>query len=78
MTINEIGYTTATGWHYREMVSPDHPASTAIHAAFSGDGDRGSANMSVVVPRDSENFEVTRFNTDDTWHISELYPNPLY
>lgn len=68
--INEIGYTTETGWHYREMVSPDHPASSAIHAAFTG-----NANISVVFPRDSENIEVTRFNTDDSWHICKFYPS---
>jgi hypothetical protein len=67
--ISEIGYTTDTNWHYRDVVSPDHPATNAIHAAFTG-----SANISVVFPRDSENIEVTRFNTDDSWHICEFYP----
>lgn len=68
--VNEIGYTTETGWHYRDMVSPDHhSASSAIHAAFTG-----NANISVIFPRDSENIEVTRFNTDDSWHICESCP----
>jgi hypothetical protein len=68
-TVNELGYTSADGWKYRQMVSPDHPASTAIHADFSG-----KSNISVIFPHDSENFEVTRFNTDTTWHIGKFYP----
>jgi len=63
--VNEIGYNPGTNkWGYREMISPERPVSNAIHAAFSG-----KTNISVVVPRDSENIEVSRYNSDTTWHL---------
>lgn len=67
--INELGYTPEGGWRYRELISPDLPTSSAIHAAFSGKN-----NISVVFPRDAENVEVDRYNSDETWHISNLPP----
>ncbi|KAB5546882.1 hypothetical protein GE09DRAFT_1129000 [Coniochaeta sp. 2T2.1] len=69
--INELGYTPEGGWRYRELISPDRPTSSAIHAAFSGKN-----NISVVFPRDAENVEVDRYNSDETWHIT-TFPRPL-
>ncbi|KAL1871982.1 hypothetical protein VTK73DRAFT_1812 [Phialemonium thermophilum] len=71
MTINELGYTTDTDWGYNGIVSQDPQISTAISAAFTGKN-----NITVVSPRDSNNIEVSRFNTDQTWHIS-TFPRPL-
>jgi uncharacterized protein (DUF1501 family) len=65
-SISEIGYTTADNWNYNGIISQDTQSSFAIHAAFSGKN-----NISVVTPRDSKNIEVTRYNSDSSWHISE-------
>ena len=76
MAVNEISYQQSKGWHYLQVVSPDHPATSAIHAAFAGDGNSDAANISVAIPWDSENIEMASLNSDEpsTWNISELSP----
>jgi hypothetical protein len=65
MAVNELAYTQATNWEYTGIISQDTQYSPAIHAAFSG-----TNNISVVTPRDAHNIEVTRWNSDKSWHIS--------
>ncbi|KAK3935680.1 hypothetical protein QBC46DRAFT_45021 [Diplogelasinospora grovesii] len=71
MAVNELAYTQATNWVYTGVISQDTQYSPAIHAAFSG-----TNNISVVTPRDAHDIEVTRWNSDNSWHITTL-PRPL-
>lgn len=71
MHIHEISYTTETNWHYSGGVSQAPAFSRAIHAQFTGSG-----NISVASPKDAQNIEVSRLNSDKTWHLS-TFPRPL-
>lgn len=68
MAVNELGYTTDEGWQHKAVISQDRQGAPAIAAAFSG-----SANISIVTARDAENIEVTRYQNDSIWRISEFY-----
>ena len=66
--INQINYTSNNGWNYGGYVTQDVVSSNAIGAAFT------DSNITVVNPRDSRNIEVSRWNTDNSWHISTYPP----
>ena len=72
-SVNQLDYTNSNGWSWGGFVSQDSTSSSAIHAAFSDKN-----NISVVTPRDSENFEVSRFNADNTWHICTWHLRPVF
>lgn len=71
--LSQIGYSTENdlGWVYEGVVSRD-PSSlgTGIGAQFTGDN-----NISVVTPRDAANIEVSRYNSDELWHICKTLLN---
>ncbi|KAI2604742.1 uncharacterized protein GGS25DRAFT_524235 [Hypoxylon fragiforme] len=69
--LQEIGYTAATTWKYYGIVSHDVVSAQAVGATFSGE-----TNITVVRPRDEGNMGVSRWYTDNTWHIS-TFPEPL-
>lgn len=67
-TLRQIGYTAASGkWVDLGEVSPDASSGNAIGATFSNDN-----NMTVVTPKNQENMEVSRWNTDQSWRISKF------
>ncbi len=76
-SINQLSYTNDNGWQYGGLVSQDTQSSPAIHAAFAD-----KSNITVVTPKDSRNIEVSRWNSDNSWHIcmssnSQIPPSPL-
>ncbi len=66
--IGQITFTNEDGWHWDKIISQSSPSSPAMHAVFH---DTKNFNISVVTPFDDKNIEITRWNTDQSWHISE-------
>ncbi|KAI1105979.1 hypothetical protein F4804DRAFT_80498 [Jackrogersella minutella] len=70
-TLHQVGYTTSTAWAYYGVVSQDQTSAQAIGSTFTDKN-----NISVVRPRDDKNIGVSRWYSDNLWHISTL-PEPL-
>ncbi|KAI5465083.1 hypothetical protein BGZ63DRAFT_349714 [Mariannaea sp. PMI_226] len=66
-----MSYSDTGGWVDAGAVSLDIIEGFALASAH-----YGNRNISVVFPRDSENFEVSRIHDDDLWHL-ETFPNML-
>ncbi|KAI1379975.1 hypothetical protein F4677DRAFT_408150 [Hypoxylon crocopeplum] len=69
-TLHQIGYTPTTTWGYYGVVSHDKASSQAIASTFSGND-----NITVVRPRDDLNMGVSRWYTDNLWHVSAFPQN---
>ncbi|KAI1408216.1 hypothetical protein F5Y13DRAFT_172875 [Hypoxylon sp. FL1857] len=69
-TLHQVGYTSATTWAYYGTISHDTTSTQAIASTFSG------KNISIVRPRDDKNIGVSRWYTDNLWHLS-TFPEPL-
>ncbi|RYP77537.1 hypothetical protein DL771_001110 [Monosporascus sp. 5C6A] len=69
--VHAIAYTTDTGWLYNGVVSRDNSTAHVIAATFPND-----SNITVVMPKDEENMEISRFYGDGLWHVS-TFPRPL-
>jgi hypothetical protein len=70
-TLREIGYTQDTGWRDKGYISRDPNLGTAIAATFFNKN-----NITVAVARDDANVEVSRYNSDASWHVT-AFPQPL-
>ncbi|KAI1496618.1 hypothetical protein F5X99DRAFT_413915 [Biscogniauxia marginata] len=73
-TLHHVGYTSNTEWAYYGVVSQDQASSQAIGSTFYSRDNR--VNITVVRPRDSNNFGESRLYSDHLWHVSSL-PEPL-
>ena len=62
--INQLISSGDSGWLWDGYISQDVTSSPAIHAAFT------EKNVTLIAPRDSKNMEISRWNTDNSWHIS--------
>ncbi|GKT50776.1 uncharacterized protein ColSpa_10957 [Colletotrichum spaethianum] len=62
--VNVMSYTTKTDWQLQGAISQDPVGGMALTSVHSG-----QSNISVVYPKDSENFEISRFFKDETWHL---------
>ncbi|UKZ84310.1 uncharacterized protein TrAFT101_000222 [Trichoderma asperellum] len=69
--VQELFYTQKTNWNYGGIVSQDPVASFALGTAHSS-----TDNITVAFPRSDKDIEVSRFNSDKTWHIS-TFPESL-
>ncbi|CAJ2504480.1 Uu.00g118740.m01.CDS01 [Anthostomella pinea] len=71
--MHEIGYTSdSQKWGYYGVVSHDVASSQAISSVYSG----SDGNITLVRPRDEKNIGVSRYYSDETWHL-ESFPEPL-
>lgn len=66
--VQELFYTQKTNWNYGGIVSQDPVASFAL-----GTGHSSTDNITVVFPKSDKDIEVSRFNSDKSWHICK-YP----
>ena len=62
--VNQLISTGDSGWSWGGYVSQDVTSSLSIHAAFT------EQNVTLIAPRDSKNMDISRWNTDNSWHIS--------
>lgn len=62
--VQELFYTTKTNWNYGGIVSQDPVSSFAL-----GTGHSSTDNITVVFPKSDKDIEVSRFNSDNSWHI---------
>ncbi|UKZ61172.1 uncharacterized protein TrAtP1_002443 [Trichoderma atroviride] len=69
--VQELFYTTKTNWNYGGIVSQDPVSSFAL-----GTGHSATDNITVVFPKSDKDIEVSRFNSDKSWHIS-TFPDTL-
>ncbi|PON28975.1 hypothetical protein TGAM01_v202083 [Trichoderma gamsii] len=69
--VQELFYTTKTNWNYGGIVSQDPVSSFAL-----GTGHSSTDNITVVFPKSDKDIEVSRFNSDKSWHIS-TFPDTL-
>lgn len=67
MTLRQLGYTKDTNWADNGAISQDENLGNAIGAIYV----TGNKNMTVATPKNSENIEISRFNSDDSWHVSK-------
>lgn len=63
--VHQLSYTTNTDWNYYGAVSQDPTFSQALASLHSG-----TNNITVISPKNDKDVEVSRYNTDGTWHIS--------
>ncbi|KAL6796172.1 hypothetical protein GGI42DRAFT_331032 [Trichoderma sp. SZMC 28013] len=63
--VHQLSYTTDTDWNYYGAVSQDPTFSQAIASLHSN-----TNNITVIFPKNAKDVEVSRYNTDGTWHIS--------
>ncbi|UKZ74542.1 hypothetical protein TrVFT333_002212 [Trichoderma virens FT-333] len=63
--VHQLSYTTKTDWNYYGAVSQDPTFSTALASIHSN-----TNNITVIFPKSAKDIEVSRYNTDGTWHIS--------
>ncbi|KAH8661936.1 hypothetical protein BX600DRAFT_306325 [Xylariales sp. PMI_506] len=71
MALRDLVYSPSTTKWTSGFVSQDAGLGNAIATEFSN-----SNNITVVTPKDNANFEVARWNTDESWHIS-AFPRAL-
>ncbi|KAL7917431.1 hypothetical protein ACQKWADRAFT_37693 [Trichoderma austrokoningii] len=69
--VQELFYTTSTNWNYGGIVSQDPVSTFALGTAHSS-----TDNITVVFPKSDKDIEVSRFNSDKSWHIS-TFPDTL-
>ncbi|KAK2014085.1 hypothetical protein LZ32DRAFT_627752 [Colletotrichum eremochloae] len=69
--VNVMSYTTKTDWQLDGAISQDPVGGMSLTSSHAG-----SLNMSVVYPKDGENFETAGFFKDETWRLATL-PRPL-
>lgn len=62
--VHQLSYTTKTDWNYYGAVSQDPTFSQALASLHSG-----TNNITVISPKNDKDVEVSRYNTDGTWHI---------
>lgn len=62
--VHQLSYTTDTDWNYYGAVSQDPTFSQAIASLHSN-----TNNITVIFPKNAKDVEVSRYNTDGTWHI---------
>ncbi|KAL6690556.1 hypothetical protein J3F84DRAFT_353216 [Trichoderma pleuroticola] len=63
--VHQLSYTTDTDWNYYGAVSQDPTFGQALATLHSN-----TYNISAIFPKNAKNIEVSRYNTDGTWHIS--------
>ncbi|KAL7916632.1 hypothetical protein GGI35DRAFT_466182 [Trichoderma velutinum] len=63
--VHQLAYTTDTNWLDYGAVSQDPTFSQALASLHSS-----TYNISVISPKNAKDVEVSRLNTDGTWHIS--------
>jgi hypothetical protein len=63
-TIHMLGYTSATKWTEKGVISQEMPDSHVLAVAHSG-----KDNITVAFPKDDSNIGLSRYNTDKKWHI---------
>ncbi|KAH6648764.1 hypothetical protein BKA67DRAFT_371977 [Truncatella angustata] len=72
MTIRQLGYTSDTNWADKGPVSQDEGLGNAIGAIWV----QKTNNITVATAKDNENIEISRWMSDDSWHVS-TFPRPL-
>jgi hypothetical protein len=70
MTLRQLGYTSDTSWQDEGSISQDENLGNAIAAVFTSK----NGNITVAAPKGSDNIEVSRWFSDDSWHISKFHP----
>ncbi|KAK9420876.1 hypothetical protein SUNI508_00967 [Seiridium unicorne] len=74
MTLRQLGYTSDTEWDDKGTISQDENLGNAIGAVSVTDND--GYNITVAAPKDDENIEISRWYSDDSWHVT-TFPRPL-
>ncbi|KAL7928553.1 hypothetical protein V8C35DRAFT_332629 [Trichoderma chlorosporum] len=70
--VNAMWYTDTTNWRYFGSVSQDPTFSMALASSHAS----SNTNITVVFPKSAKDVEVSRINTDGTWHIS-TFPDTI-